>query len=89
MIEACAATGTWIELNASPLRCDMDWRLWHYAKDKGVKCVINCDAHRYEDAGFLRLGAGLARKGWLEKKDVINTLPLSALRQALQQKKKR
>jgi DNA polymerase (family 10) len=89
VIDACAETGTWIELNASPLRCDMDWRLWHYAKDKGVKCVINCDAHRYEDAGFLRLGAGLARKGWLEKKDVINTLPLSALRQALQQKKKR
>ena len=48
VIDACAATGTWIELNASPLRCDMDWRLWHYAKDKGVKCAINCDAHRYE-----------------------------------------
>ena len=45
----------------------MDWRLWHYAKDKGVKCVINCDAHRNEHARFLRLGAGIARKGWLEK----------------------
>ena len=89
VIDACAANGTWIELNASPLRCDMDWRLWHYARDKGVKCAINCDAHRYEDAGHLRLGAGLARKGWLEKKDVVNTLPLPALRQALQQKKKR
>ncbi|HXR07046.1 MAG TPA: DNA polymerase/3'-5' exonuclease PolX [Candidatus Acidoferrum sp.] len=89
VIDACAVTGTWIELNASPLRCDMDWRLWHDAKDKGVKCVTNCDAHRYEDAGHLRLGAGLARKGWLEKKDIINTLPLPALRQALQQKKKR
>jgi DNA polymerase (family 10) len=89
VIDACAETGTWIELNASPQRCDMDWRLWHYAKDKGVKCVINCDAHRYEDAGFLRLGAGLARKGWLGKKDVINTLPLPAIRQALQQKKNR
>jgi len=89
VIDACAATGAWIELNASPLRCDMDWRLWHYAKDKGVKCAINCDAHRYEDAGFLRLGAGLARKGWLEKKDVVNTLPLPDLMKALQQKRNR
>jgi DNA polymerase (family 10) len=89
VIDACAATGTWIELNASPLRCDMDWRLWHYAKDKGVKCAINCDAHRYEDAGHLRLGASLARKGWLESKDVVNTLPLPRLRQALQAKRKR
>ncbi len=86
VIDACAATGTWIELNASPRRFDMDWRLWHYAKDKGVKCVINCDAHRNEHAGFLRLGAGIARKGWLEKKDVINTIPLLALQKELKRK---
>ena len=65
----------------------MDWRHWHYAKSKGVKCVINCDAHRFEHAGYLRLGAGLARKGWLEKGDVINTLPLAKLRKALQAKR--
>jgi len=88
VIDACAATGTWIELNANPLRFDMDWRLWRQAKDKGVKCVINCDAHRLEHAGFLRLGAGIASKGWLEKKDVINTLPLKALMRALNQKRK-
>jgi len=41
VIDACAATGTWIELNANPLRFDLDWRLWHHAKEKGVKCVIN------------------------------------------------
>ncbi|HAV65005.1 MAG TPA: DNA polymerase/3'-5' exonuclease PolX, partial [Verrucomicrobiales bacterium] len=46
VIDACAETGTWIELNASPWRFDLDWRLWPYAKEKGVKCVINCDAHR-------------------------------------------
>jgi DNA polymerase (family 10) len=87
VIDACAATGTWIELNASPWRLDMDWRLWPYAKSKGVKCVINCDAHRNEEAGLLRLGASLARKGWLEKGDVINTLPLPALREMLKQKR--
>jgi DNA polymerase (family 10) len=87
VIDACAATGTWIELNANPLRLDMDWRLWHYAKDKGVKCVINCDAHRNEQAHFLRLGAGVARKGWLGPADVINTLPLDKLRKELQRKR--
>lgn len=87
VIDACAATGTWIELNASPYRFDMDWRLWHYARSKGVKCVINCDAHRFEHAGHLRLGAGVARKGWLTKADVINTLPLDSLRQELARKR--
>jgi DNA polymerase (family X) len=87
VIDACAATGTWIELNASPYRFDMDWRFWPYAKSKGVKCVINCDGHRNEHAGFLRLGAGLARKGWLTKEDVVNTLPLPQLMKALANKR--
>ena len=87
VIDACAATGTWIELNANPYRFDMDWRLWHHATTKGVRCVLNCDAHRPNDAGYLRLGAGIARKGWLQKKDVVNTLPLSALRKELQKKR--
>jgi len=89
VIDACAATGTWIELNASPSRFDMDWRFWPYAKSKGVKCVINCDGHRFEHAGFLRLGAGIARKGWLTKEDVINTLPLERLRNELRAKRRK
>jgi DNA polymerase (family X) len=87
VIDACAETGTWIELNAHPMRFDLDWRLWPYAKSKGVKCVINCDAHRFEHAGFLRLGAGIARKGWLTKEDVVNTLPLKPLRKELGRKR--
>jgi DNA polymerase (family X) len=87
VIDACADTGTWIELNASPRRLDLDWRLWSYAKEKGVKCVINCDAHRLAHAGFLRLGAAVARKGWLTREDVINALPLPSLRQELKRKR--
>lgn len=87
VIDACAETGTWIELNASPYRFDMDWRFWPYAKSKGVKCVINCDAHRFEHAGYLRLGAGIARKGWLTKQDVVNTLPLKVLMKELGKKR--
>jgi DNA polymerase (family X) len=86
VIEACAATGTWVELNCNPRRFDLDWRLWPYAKSKGVKCVINPDAHRNEHAGFLRLGAGIARKGWLEQTDVVNTLTLKPLLNALEQR---
>ena len=89
VIDACAETGTWIELNANPYRFDLDWRLWPYAKSKGVKCVINCDAHRNEHAGFLRLGAGIARKGWLTKADAVNTLPLKALLKELGKKRGR
>jgi DNA polymerase (family 10) len=87
VIDACAETGTWIELNCNPWRMDLDWRKWFYARSKGVKCVINPDAHRNGDAGYLRLGAGVARKAWLTKADVINTLPLDKLRKELAKKR--
>jgi DNA polymerase (family 10) len=87
VIDACAGTGTWIELNCNPHRFDLDWRLWPYAKSRGVKCVINPDAHRNEHAGFLKLGAGIARKGWLEQTDVINTLTLKSLQKELKGKR--
>jgi DNA polymerase (family 10) len=87
VIDACAGTGTWIELNCNPHRFDLDWRLWPYAKNRGVKCVINPDAHRNEHAGFLRLGAGIACKGWLEQTDVVNTLTLKSLRKELIRKR--
>ena len=87
VMDACAATGTWIELNCNPYRLDLDWRHWPYAKGKGVKCVINPDAHRNEHAGFLRLGAGVARKGWLTGADVTNTLSLLKLCKELRRKR--
>ncbi|MBM3879282.1 MAG: DNA polymerase/3'-5' exonuclease PolX [Verrucomicrobia bacterium] len=83
VLDACAETGTWVELNCNPYRFDLDWRFWPYAKIRGVRCAINCDAHRNEHAGFLRLGAGVARKGWLTRADVVNTLPWPQLRAAL------
>lgn len=83
VIDACAESGTWIELNCNPKRFDLDWRHWKYARAKGVKCVLSPDAHRRTHAGFLRLGAGVARKGWLTEQDVMNTRPLKRLREAL------
>src|SRR6266513_5210826 len=65
VLDAAAETGTWIELNAAPKRLDLDWRWWPRAKEKGVKCVINPDAHRAERLQDLWFGVGIARKGWL------------------------
>jgi len=87
VLEAAAATGTWIELNAAPKRLDLDWRWWPLAKQQGVKCVINPDAHRTERLQDLWFGVGIARKGWLTKSDVMNCLPLGKIESALQAKR--
>jgi DNA polymerase (family 10) len=57
----------------------MDWRWWHRARDKGVLCSINPDAHSAEQLQFLRFGAEVARKGWLRREDVVNTKPLAEM----------
>ncbi|MEM1058111.1 MAG: DNA polymerase/3'-5' exonuclease PolX [Verrucomicrobiota bacterium] len=87
VIDAAAETGTWIELNANGYRLDMDWRWWHQARDKGVKCVINPDAHRTDGFGCLPLGVTIARKGWLRKEDVVNTQPAAKMKKLLAAKR--
>ena len=89
VIEAAARTGTMIELNASPYRLDMDWRWWPLAKEKGVRCVINPDAHHTEHLRFLHYGIGIARKGWLTRGDVINCLPLGQIENIIGAKRAR
>lgn len=87
ILEAAAATGTWIELNANPWRLDLDWRWWPMAKEKGVRCVINPDAHSVEGLRDLYFGIGVARKGWLTRQDVVNCLPLDEIESALRAKR--
>ncbi|HEU4678657.1 MAG TPA: hypothetical protein VFS35_03985, partial [Terrimicrobiaceae bacterium] len=87
VIEAAAETGTIIELNANPRRLDMDWRWWPLACEKGVKCAINPDAHSASALQDLIFGIGAARKGWLSRRDVINTLPLGQVEEALKTKR--
>ena len=89
VLDAAARTGTWIELNAAPKRLDLDWRWWPLAKQKGVKCVINPDAHRTERLQDLWFGIGIARKGWLTKDDVMNCLPLGKIEKALRAKSRK
>ncbi|MFQ3671791.1 MAG: DNA polymerase/3'-5' exonuclease PolX [Verrucomicrobiia bacterium] len=88
VIEVAAETGTWIELNASPWRLDLDWRWWRRAAEAGVRCAINPDAHSVEQLGYLRLGVAAARKGWLRREDVVNTLRWSELEPRLGEKRR-
>ena len=80
ILDACAANHKVIELNAYPNRMDMDWRYWRLAKGKKVKCCINPDAHSLGQLSYCKYGVYAARKGWLEKENVINTLPLNQIK---------
>ena len=83
IIDACAKNNTIIEINANPRRLDMDWRWWKKAKDKGVKCSINPDAHKIEHFQYLHFGVKIAQKGWLESSDVVNCLPVDEIKKLL------
>jgi DNA polymerase (family 10) len=72
-----------IELNASPMRLDMDWRHWRKAAEKGLLTSINPDAHRTAQLDYFRAGVGAARKGWLTKAQVLNTRPLAEMKKWL------
>lgn len=79
IIDAAAETRTIIELNSNPKRLDMDWRWWRRARDKGVLCSINPDAHFTQQLQFLHFGILQARKGWLRREDVVNTRSLEEI----------
>lgn len=79
VINAASDYGKSIEINAHPLRLDLDWRLCKYAKEKGVMIAINPDAHNVEGLNDVSYGVGIARKGWLGKSDVLNTRGLKGV----------
>ena len=81
VIDACAANNVAIELNANPYRLDIDWRRIRDALAKGVKIAINPDAHSIKQIDFIRIGVAIARKGWCEPADVINTLDAAGIEQ--------
>jgi DNA polymerase (family 10) len=77
VLDAAAASGCAVEINASPHRLDLDWRLVRRAVAKGVLLAIAPDAHSVEGLSVWRYGVGIARKGWARAADVLNakTLP--------------
>jgi len=76
VITKAAATGVAIEINADPHRLDIDWRLLRQARDAGVSISIGADAHSLPGLRNIHYGIGIARKGWLMKEDVLNSLPV-------------
>ena len=80
LFRACARTGTALEINASPQRLDLPSDHIRAARDAGVKFAIDSDAHSVADLGNVPYGVGTAQRGWLTRRDVINTWPLDQLR---------
>ena len=86
IMEVAAETGTIFEINAYPERLDLNDVYCRMAKDKGVQLAIETDAHSADGLATMDLGVAVARRGWLEEKDIINTLPLDKLLQRLKRK---
>jgi DNA polymerase (family X) len=91
VLDACAKHGVAMECNSYPDRLDLKDVYLRMCKEKGVKVVISTDSHSTGNLAFIRHGVTMARRGWLEKKDVINTRPvgefLSELRAKGEKKK--
>jgi DNA polymerase (family 10) len=86
IIDACAANRVIIEINANPLRLDLDWRWHQYALEKGVWLSINPDAHRNDGFLDMHYGVAVARKGGLTKEMCLNALSLQDITQVFNHK---
>jgi len=78
--------GCFLEVNAAPDRLDLNDEYIGMARELGLKLSISTDAHTLDHLGNMRYGVDQARRGWLEKKDVINTRPWNALKNLLKRK---
>jgi DNA polymerase (family 10) len=86
VLDACAKHGVAMECNSYPDRLDLKDVYLRMCKERGVKVVISTDSHVASNLSFIRYGVVMARRGWLEKKDVINTLPTNEFLGALREK---
>ncbi|MDX2180653.1 MAG: DNA polymerase/3'-5' exonuclease PolX [Bryobacteraceae bacterium] len=75
VVDAAVKRGVWLELNASPERLDLSDTMLRAAKARGAKFVISTDAHHPRHLANIRYGVLTARRAWLDKSDVVNTLP--------------
>jgi DNA polymerase (family 10) len=89
VLQAAAEAGTMVEINAHPQRLDLDWVHCKRARALGVKLVINPDAHSTHDIALYRFGVDVARRGWLEKRDVFNTRTAAEVAHSLAERKRK
>jgi DNA polymerase (family 10) len=83
IFEAALKNNKILELNAYYDRLDLNEINLRKAKEMGIKIAIGTDAHHIGGMRMMRFGIGIARRGWLEKKDVLNCLPYSELKKIL------
>ncbi|MBU61029.1 MAG: histidinol-phosphatase [Opitutae bacterium] len=83
IIDAAIANRKILELNANPMRLDMDWRHWRRAAEKGLLCCINPDAHATHHFDYQLAGVNAARKGWLTTDNILNSRTLSEVKEYL------
>ena len=86
VLDACAKHSVAMECNSYPDRLDLKDVYLRMCKERGVKVVISTDAHSTTNLAFIRYGVTMARRGWLEKKNVINTMPADEFLAALRPK---
>jgi DNA polymerase (family 10) len=86
ILDAARRRGVVVECNAAPDRLDLKDAYLRMAKDRGVRVVISTDAHSIKNLELMRYGVQMARRGWIEKKDVLNALPLEQMLAALRPK---
>ena len=83
ILDAARQHGVAMECNAAPDRLDLKDVYLRMAKERGVRVVISTDAHSTRGLDLMRYGVHMARRGWIEKKDVLNALPLAEMLAAL------
>jgi DNA polymerase (family 10) len=86
VIAACAEHGVALEINGSPHRIDLPWMYAKAARAAGVRLVLSTDAHRTSELDHMQYAVGEARRGWVEKKDVLNTMSVAELRRHLKRR---
>lgn len=87
VVAAAAATGTIIEINASPYRLDLDWRWCRKAKEAGGVLAVDPDAHAPAELDYVQYGVAMARKGGLAAADIVNTRPAAEALALLRRKR--
>jgi DNA polymerase (family 10) len=82
VFEAARARGVCLEFNTSPARLDLDWRLIRAATERGIRIVVNPDAHRLDMLESVAPALATARKGWLTREQVFNTASVEEIEEA-------
>jgi DNA polymerase (family X) len=89
VLSSAAAAGAIVEINADPHRLDLSWQHWDRARELGVRCAINPDAHSVGGLAAVRYGVNIARKAGLTRADVVNAWPRAAVVDYLHGRKSR